>query len=139
MQQEFLLVRSKYPVVRIKPFSGKVAKEVVPAKVVAPAKDKKNNKSPDAAIKKGKLDRKVAFPAEDLRICVSDLAKHYKVRTDLEPCAAGCRYTHYDKLPAGLTAKAVLDKVNPILEKLNLAEGQLKFFVNKIKSDSKFK
>ena len=139
MQQEFLLVRSKYPITRIKPFSGKVAKEVVPGKVVAQAKDKKNNKSPDAVVKKGKVDRKVAFPADDLRICVSDLAKHYRVRTDLEACDANCRYTHYDKLPADLTAKTILDKVNPILEKLNLAENQLKFFINKIKADPKFK
>jgi hypothetical protein len=145
MQQEYLLVRSKYPVVRIKPFSGKVAKDVVPAKVVAQAKDKKKEKSPDvvvrkdAVVKKVKNDRKVVFQSEDVRICVSDLAKHYKVRTDLEACDTGCRYTHYDKLPAGLTAQTVLDKITPILEKLNLAEGQMKFFVNKIKADSKFK
>ena len=81
----------------------------------------------------------MAFPADDIRICVSDLAKHYRVRTDLEACAATCRYTHYDKLPAGLTTKAILDKVNPILEKLNMAEGQMKFFVNRIKADPKFK
>ena len=81
----------------------------------------------------------MAFPADDVKICVSDLAKHYKVRTELEPCDATCRYTHYDKLPAGLTAKVVLNKINPILEKLNMADNQLKFFVNKIKADSKFK
>ena len=104
-QQEFLLVRSKYPVARIKPFNGKVAKDIVPPKVIASAKDKKKDKSPDVAVKKGKLDRKVAFQVEDLKICVSDLAKQYKVRTDLEACAAGCPYTHYDKLSA---AKSVL-------------------------------
>jgi hypothetical protein len=138
MQQEFLLVRSKYPVARVKPFSGKAAKEIVQPKIVAPAKDKKKDKLPDVG-KKGKLDRKVAFQADDLKICVSDLAKYYKVRTDLEACAAGCPYTHYNKLPANLTANTVISKISPILEKLNLSEGQMKFFVNKIKADSKFK
>jgi hypothetical protein len=138
MQQEFLLVRSKYSVARVKPLSGKVVKDIVPPKVVAPAKDKKKNKSPDV-VKKGKLDRKVAFQVEDLKICVSDLAKHYKVRTTLEPCEASCTYAHYNALPAGLTVKTVLSKVTPILGKLSLSEGQMKFFINKIKTDSKFK
>ena len=139
MQQEFLLVRSKYPVARIKPFSGKIVKDIVPPKVVAPAKDKKD-KVPDVVAKKGKLDRKVAFPADDdLKICVSDLAKHYKIRTDLEACQAGCPYAHYNMLPAGLTAKAVVNKISPILAKLSLSEGQKKFFINKIKADTKFK
>ena len=138
MQQEYLLVRSKYSIARVKPLSGKVVKDNVPPKVLAPAKDKKKDKSPDA-VKKGKLERKVAFQADDLKICVSVFAKHYKVRTDLEACAASCPYTHYNKLPAGLTANTVLNKVNPILEKLGLSEGQKKFFINKIKTDSKFK
>ena len=138
MQQEYLLVRSKYSIARVKPFSGKVVKENVPPKVLAQAKDKKKDKSPDA-VKKGPLERKVAFQADDLKICVSDLAKHYKVQTDLEACAVSCPYTHYNKLPAGLTANTVLSKVNPILEKLGLSDGQRKFFINNIKNDSKFK
>ena len=94
MQQEYLLVCSKYPVARVRPFSGKVIKDNVPPKVSVPVKDKKKqDKTPDI-VKKGPLERKVAFPADDLRICVNELAKHYKVQTDLEACATPCPYTH---------------------------------------------
>jgi hypothetical protein len=143
MQQEFLLVSSKYPVARIKPFSGKVVKEIVPPGVKAPGvkapeKDKKKGKSPDG-VKKGPPERKVAFLVDDLKICVSDLAKHYKVQTDLLACGANCQYTHYKDLPAGLKATTVINKVTPIFEKLGMTEKQKTFFTNKIKYDSNFK
>ena len=81
MQQEFLMVRSKYPVARVKPFSGK-------------------DKTPDVA-KKSPVGRKVTFPVDDVRICINDLAKNYNVTTSLETCTTMCPYTHYKKLPAG--------------------------------------
>ena len=101
MQQEFLMVRSKHPVARVKPFSGKIVKDDILPKAETPAKDKKRkDKTPDVA-KKSPVGRKVTFPVDDVRICINDLAKNYNVTTSLETCTTMCPYTHYKKLPAG--------------------------------------
>ena len=65
----------------VRTVTGKVVEDNAPPKVQAPAKDKKKqNKTPDV-VKKGQLECRVAFSVDDLKICVSDLAKHYKVQT----------------------------------------------------------
>jgi len=80
--------------------------------------------------------RKVEF---GVAICVSDLAKQYKVKTDLEACKSDCPYTHYDQLPSNLTSASVLSKVKRIIAKLNLSDAQSQNFLRKIETDPKFK
>ena len=72
-------------------------------------------------------------------ICISDLAKQYKVKTDLEACKPDCPYMHYDQLPPNLTSASVLSKVKKIIGKLNLSDAQSQHFLRKIETDSKFK
>ena len=48
--------------------------------------------------------KKVDFAAADINICISDIARNYKVKTELELCTADCKYVHYSKLPKTMTA-----------------------------------
>jgi hypothetical protein len=72
-------------------------------------------------------------------ICISDLAKHYGVKTTLEACNADCPYVHYDQLPPNVTASSVMTNVKKIIGKLNLTDTQSQQFLRKIETDSKFK
>ena len=72
-------------------------------------------------------------------ICISDLAKHYGIKSNLENCKSDCPYAHYNQLPPTLTTASVLNKVKRIRGKLNLTDGQSQLFLTKIEADSKFK
>ena len=71
-------------------------------------------------------------------ICICDLAKQYKVKTDLEACKPDCPYMHYDQLPQNLTSASVLSKVKKIIGKLNLSDAQSQHFLRKIETESRF-
>ena len=159
-QQEYLHCRSKYVGLRHKPFSGKdfhnksgPSTKVLssigsrPTVTVTPAtsknkKDKskpKSQKSPPASRSSSPTssrNKKVEF---GVAICISDLAKHYGIKSNLEPCKPDCPYAHYNQLPAALTTASVLTKVKRIIGKLNLTDGQSQLFLTKIEADSKFK
>jgi len=98
-------------------------------------KDKRSAKSrsPSPSSSRG---RKVKF---GVAICISDLAKHYNVKTNLEPCKPDCPYVHYDHLPPNVTSTSVMNKVKKIIGKLNLTDAQSQQFLRKIETDSKFK
>ena len=164
-QTEYQHARSRYPVARHKPFSGKqvkitgapVTKMTASAPVakapsasariavaVTPISKKKSNdkrkaKSPSSSRSSSPASargRKVEF---GVAICISDLAKQYSVKTNLEPCKPDCPYMHYDQLPSNLTSASVLSKVKKIIGKLNLADAQQQQFLRRIETDSKFK
>jgi hypothetical protein len=163
-QMEYQRAHSLYPVTRHKPFSGKLVKatggpatKVIAAAPVtktssAPAriavavtaiskkrgKDKRTAKSPSSSRSSSPASsrgRKVEF---GVAICISDLARQYNVKTNLEPCKSDCPYMHYDQLPSTLTSASVLSKVKKIIGKLNLADAQSEQFLRKIETDSKF-
>jgi hypothetical protein len=158
-QQEYIHCRSKYSAVRHKPYSGKVIKVsnspstkaaalvgARPIVTVTPTtkgrKDRsksKSQKSPPTSRSSSPASsrgRKVEF---GVAICISDLAKQYNIKSNLEPCKSDCPYTHYSDLPATLTTAAILAKVKRIIGKLNLTDGQSQLFLRKIEADSKFK
>jgi len=159
-QAEYQHARSLYPAVRHKPYSGKIVKAsgasapstvvkshtdvarvavaVTPVrtkrgKTKTSAKSSSPSRSSSPSSSKG---RQVEF---GVAICVSDLAKQYKVKTDLEACKPDCPYTHYDQLPSNLTSASVLSKVKKIIAKLNMSDAQSQNFLRKIETDPKFK
>jgi hypothetical protein len=155
-QQEYIHCRSKYAGVRHKPYFGKVLKVSSgpsartpspvgsrPTVTVTPTitkgkKDKskpKSQKSPPTSRSSSPASsrgRKVEF---GVAICISDLAKHYNIKSNLEPCTADCPYAHYNQLPSTLTTPSVLSKVKRIIGKLNLTDGQSQSFLSKIEED----
>jgi hypothetical protein len=147
-QQEYIHCRSKYSAVRHKPYSTNAAASIAsrPTVTVTPTtkgrKDRfksKSNKSPPTSRSSSPASsrgRKVEF---GVAICISDLAKQYNIKSNLEHCKPDCPYTHYNQLPATLTTAAVLSKVKRIIGKLNLTDGQSQLFLRKIEADSKFK
>ena len=146
-QTEYQHARSLYPAVRHKPYSGKIVPAIVAkaqtvatrvAVAVAPVrtgrgKSSSPSRSPSPSSARGK---KVEF---GVAICISDLAKQYKVKTELEACKPDCPYMHYDQLPPNLTSASVISKVKKIIGRLNLSSGQSQYFLRKIEADSKFK
>jgi len=72
-------------------------------------------------------------------VCISELAKKYNIKSNMEACKPDCPYTHYDELPSNLTAIAVIDNVKKAINKLNLSDAQSQQFLRKIEADSKFK
>ena len=99
----------------------------------------KSQKSPPASRSSSpnsSRNKKVEF---GVAICISDLAKHYGIKSNLEPCKPDCPYAHYNQLPPTLTTASVLTKVKRIIGKLNLTDGQSQLFLTKIEADSKFK
>ena len=83
--------------------------------------------------------KKVEFAAVDINICISDISRHYKVTTDLEKCAADCKYVHYNQLPSTMTKAILTAKVQKLAKKCNLTESQVKFFVSRVAADKKLK
>ena len=159
-QQEYIHCRSKYSGVHHKTYSGKVLKVSSGPSTKAPSpvgsrptvtvtptitkgkSDKSKPKSPKSpptsrsSSPASSRGRKVEF---GVAICISDLAKHYNIKSNLEPCKADCPYAHYNQLPSTLTTASVLSKVKRIIGKLNLTDGQSQLFLSKIEADSKFK
>jgi hypothetical protein len=153
-QTEYQHARSLYPSVRYKPYSGKVVPATgvskaptVAARVavaVTPVRtkhgnNKKSTKSPPPSRPPSpspSKNKKVEF---GVAICISDLAKKYKITTNLEACKPDCPFMHYDQLPPNLTAESVISKVKKILGRLNLTTGQTQYFFRQIEKDSKFK
>ena len=99
----------------------------------------KSQKSPPASRSSSpnsSRNKKVEF---GVAICISDLAKHYGIKSNLENCKPDCLYAHYNQLPPTLTTASVLNKVKRIIGKLNLTDGQSQLFLTKTEADSKFK
>ena len=139
-QKEYQHARSLYPAVRHKPYSGKVVKASsgpvtsmtaaasvakapsIPGRIavaVTPVRTKrgKNKRSVKSSSPSSRA-KKVEF---GVAICISDLAKQYNVKINLEACKPDCPYMHYDQLPPNLTSASVLSKVKKIIGKLNLS------------------
>jgi len=138
-QQEVAMFQSKYNQTTCKPMQLKIPKEkalneVQEKKKVTPPAQKKRKGSPPPA----PGVKKVAFAA-DVNICISDMAKHYGVRSSLQDCSSDCKYVHYDQLPSGMTEKALSEKVKKLIEKCDMTIGQQNFFLQKIKNDKKLK
>jgi hypothetical protein len=75
---------SKYKLIKHRPFTSKtVAKAVVevPVKQKTSQVAKKEKNSPPTKSKD--RSKKVTFVPEDVRMCLSDLAKHYSVNTSM--------------------------------------------------------
>ena len=136
-QQEYIHCRSKYSAVRHKPYSGKVIKVSSdpptkaaasigsrPTVTVTPSTKGKTDKSKSKTHKSPPTSRS-SSPASSrgrkvefgVAICISDLAKQYNIKSNLEHCKPDCPYTHYNQLPATLTTAAVLSKVKRIIGK----------------------
>ena len=141
LQQEVSMTRARYNQVKCKPIQFRTVKpagviDVQPkVKVPAAAGQPKKKKSPPA---KAEV-KKVEFAAADINICISDIARHYRVITDLEKCTADCKYVHYNQLPSTMTKAILTAKVQKLAEKCNLTEGQVKFFLARVAADKKFK
>ena len=143
-QQEYLHCRSKYVGVRHKPFSSVGSRPTV---TVTPTTSKKNRNKSKPKSKKSSPTSRSSSPNSSrtkkvefgVAICISDLAKHYGIKSNLESCKADCPYAHYNQLPSTLTTASVLSKVKRIIGKLNLTDGQSQLFLSKIEADSKFK
>ena len=107
-----LLPKDKKPV-------AAAVKEKYP-KAAPPALKVATPKQPKPAAVKGnrKVERKVEFEEDMVRFCINDLAQHYKIQTALSPCAPECKYVHYNKLPATVSAASVLSAVDRLTTKL---------------------
>ena len=152
-QTEYLHARSLYPAVRHKSYSGTiipaaVAKaQTVAARVAVAVTPVRTKRGKDKISAKSSSPSRSSSPSSSrgkkvdfgVAICISDLAKQYKVKTDLEACKPDCPYMHYDQLPPNLTSASVLSKVKKIIGKLNLSDSQSQHFLRRIETDSKFK
>ena len=135
-QQEYIHCRSKYSGVRHKPYSGKVLNVSSGPSTKAPSsvgsrptvtvtptitKSKRNKSKPKS--QKSPPTSRSSSPASSrgrkvdfgVAICISDLAKYYNIKSNLEPCKADCPYAHYNQLPSTLTTASVLSKVKRII------------------------
>jgi hypothetical protein len=77
-------------------------------------KDRSPSKSPPSsrpASPSTSRGRKVTSGTGDMVICISDLAKHFNVKSNLEPCKSGCPYVHNNQLPSTLKVASALAKV----------------------------
>lgn len=103
----------------------------------APVKQKedKNKKAKAKAPldKQDKVQKKKVDFANNIQICVSDLARHYKMKTELQDCPVDCPYIHYKDLPSNLTTALVLEFAKRFAGKLNMTAGQEKYFWQKSK------
>ncbi len=114
-QQEYIHCRSKHSGVRYKPYSCKVFKVTTgpsakttssvgsrPIVTVTPTNTKgsrnrsksKSQKSPPTSRSSSPVasrGQKVEF---EVAICISDLAKHNNIKSNLEPCKPDCPYAH---------------------------------------------
>ena len=118
-QQEYIYCRSKYSGVRHKSYSGKVlhvssgpstkAPSSVgsrPTVTVTPTttKSKKNKskprsqKSPPTSRSSSPVSSRAKKVEFGVVICISDLAKHYGIKSNLESCKADCPYAHQQQL-----------------------------------------
>ena len=132
LQQEVNMTRAKYNQAKYKPVQYKHVKAAAPIdqppKVkMAAATQPKRARSPPA--------KKVEFAVADINICISDIARHYKVKTDLELCTADCKYVHYSMLQKTMTKAALVSKVQKLAERCNLAEKTIAYFLAKISAD----
>ena len=145
-QQEHNLISEKFKVPRLKPLLPKDKKPVTTAvkekypKVAPPALKVATPKVKPAAVKgMRKVERKVQFEDDAVRICINDMAKQYKIVTTLTPCAPDCKYVHYNKLPANLSTASVLSAVDKVTTKLGFTASQVQQSDKKIRTDPKFK
>jgi hypothetical protein len=149
-QQEHNLINERFKIPRLKPLLPKDKKPVAAAvkekhpKAVPPALKVATPKPNQVAVKNNrkaerKVERKVEFEDDAVRVCISDLARHYKIKTTLSPCAPDCKYVHYDKLPATLSTTSVLSAVEKLTTKLGFTDSQVQQFDKRIRADPKFK
>jgi hypothetical protein len=145
-QYEYTLAVSKYKMVKHRPFTPKVAVKEINVKAVdTPVKQKGQAAKKDAVappakgiLRKDKT-QKVVFVPEDIKLCISNLAKQYSINTLIPACAADCRYMHYDQYSSTASKDSVLTKVQQLGDKLGLTDSQTQQFAKKIKSDRNLK
>ena len=136
---EVLSTFEKFKIPRLKPLLPKNKKPVAAVKEkypkAAPLALKEGTPKTKPATVKGnrKVERKVEFEDDAVRICINDMAKHYKIVTTLTPCAPDFKYVHYNKLPATLSTASVLSAVDKITTKLGFTAHQVQQFDKKIK------
>ena len=97
-QYEYTLAMSKYKMVKHRPFTPKavikeaVVKAVTSVKPKAQAQKKDTVTIPAKTIRRTDKSPKVTFVPDDIRLCISDLAKHYNINTS-------CIMTNISLLP----------------------------------------
>ena len=140
-QQEHNLINDKFKIPRLKPLLPKDKKPVAAAvkekypKAAPPALKVATPKTKPAAVKGNrKVERKVEFEEDAVRICINDMARHYKIATTLS-----LKYVHYNKLPATLSAASVLSTVDKLTTTLGFSASQVQQFDKRIRADPKFK
>jgi hypothetical protein len=145
-QYEYTLVVAKYKMVKHRPFTPKaVVKDVNVKAVNAPVKQKGQTVKKDtvAPPAKGILRKdkspKVVFVPDDIKLCISNLAKQYSINTLIPECTADCRYMHYDQYSSTASKDSVLTKVQQLGDKLGLTDSQTQQFARKMKSDRNLK
>ena len=151
LQQEVNMTRARYNQVKGKPVQYKPKAEVQvnhpPKEKQAAAQKQKRARSPPANHQKAAHSppaekaavKKVDFAAADINICISDIARHYKVKTELASCAADCKYVHYSELPKAMTTEVLMSKVEKLAERCKLSDKTTAYFLAKIKADKRFK
>jgi len=144
-QYEYTLAMSKYKMVKHRPFTPKavikeaVVKAVTSVKPKAQAQKKDTVTLPAKTIRRADKSPKVTFVPDDIRLCISDLAKYYKINTSIPACATDCKYLHYDQYSSTASKDSVLTKVQQLGDKLGLTDSQTQQFAKKIKSDRNLK
>ena len=151
LQQEVNMTRARYNQVKGKPVQYKHKAEVQvdhpPKEKQAAAHKQKRARSPPANRPKVARSppaekaaaKKVDFAATDINICISDIARHYKVKTELALCAADCKYVHYSELPPTMTTAVLVSKVEKLAERCKLSDKTTAYFLAKINADKRFK
>ena len=138
-QEEYRMIRSRYNVVPCKPVAPKINKAPVDKadhakqKVVKEQKERLQNSPKQNGAKK-----QIAF-VDDIQICIADVAKHYNVATNMEPCHEPCQYVHYDQLPSNMNKTTMISKVKKLAIQIKLSKNQVKAFLAKVAADKKFK
>jgi hypothetical protein len=145
-QYEYTLAVSKYKMVKHRPFTPKaVVKEnnVKAVDTLVKQKGQAVKKDTVAPPAKGILRKdktqKVVFVPEDIKLCISNLAKQYGINTSIPACAADCRYPHYDQYSSTASKDSVLTRVHQLGDKLGLTDSQTQQCAKKIKSDRNLK
>ena len=105
------------------------------------AKTSQDNRNKPAVPRKAKPQvAKTPSPRSDSgdALCFADLLNHYGSNQQIA-CEVPCKYPHYNAIAKGSTKAAVINKVQFLASRLQLAEGTVGFLKKRIEADTKFK
>jgi hypothetical protein len=105
------------------------------------AKTSQDNRNKPAVPRKAKPQAaKTRSPRSDSgdALCFADLLNHYGSNQQIA-CEVPCKYPHYNAIAKGVTKAAVINKVQFLASRLQLAEGTVGFLKKRIEADTKFK